>query len=70
MSSTAKSKAKGRGRVTVNKLEQSTKELSAQEQKKVKGGVIRSVGNRDGGGTNAAAGGGAGLNYLQSQNNN
>ena len=45
-------------RTQVNDLPQSEEELSKEEQKKVKGGVIRSVGNRDGGsGTNVIGGG-------------
>jgi len=36
-------------RTQVNDLSRSEQELSKEEQEKVKGGVIRSVGNRDGG---------------------
>lgn len=48
-------------RLKIEDLRELEKELSAEELKQIQGGVIRSVGNKDGGGsTNANPSGGAG----------
>lgn len=45
----------GKRRAQVKELTRQTRELTSAEKKKIKGGVIRSVGNRDGGGPSSAA---------------